>query len=55
MDNSLDELRAVLAEALAQADALGRGTVAATIAHAIDMLDDVEPQRIERGLANGSG
>jgi hypothetical protein len=55
VDNSLDELRAVLEEALAQADALGRGTVAATIAHAIDRLDDVEPVRIGRGLANGKG
>lgn len=55
MDKSLDDLHAVLEEALAQADALGRGAVAATIAHAIDMLDDVELGRIERGLANRSG
>jgi hypothetical protein len=40
VEKSLDELRAVLEEALAQADALGRGAVAATIVHAIDILDN---------------
>ncbi|MET0373560.1 MAG: hypothetical protein ABW128_04790 [Rhizorhabdus sp.] len=45
MEKSLDELRAVLEEALAQADALGRGAVAAIIVHAIDILDNDERGR----------
>jgi hypothetical protein len=45
VEESLDELRAVLEAALAQADAIGHGVVAATIVHAIDILDVDERER----------